>query len=363
MPKLMPFPTTIGRQERRRQVQVADAEAREGERRPARPAPARPAAPRRRRRAEEQQHAERDDHHREQRSPAPCRQQRLLLRRVGDDVARDPDAHRRPARPPGLVDHALDRGEDGGVARHLARGEGRSHDDDLQAAVLRDQRRRVLGARLRRVELLLQLAQAIGERRPAARRPARVVIHGDEQRVEPRLSLRQLVSNRRQILGRDQQMAVFPDEAILGRAVVADTDDRAGGKRRQPIAHQARGGRAPFGVVRFDRDDDRPEHLGARLPACADRAPTASAAAAGTTCRRAAAGAPRSAPPRSRPAAPTTRSAPGAAWSSGPSAAQAAIRCHVPPPPRPTGRGPASPAAPPTPATGSRRPRTGPPPS
>ena len=39
----------------------------------------------------------------------------------------------------------------------------------------------------------------------------------------------------------------------------------AGGKRRQPIAHEARGRRAPRGVLRFDRDDDRPEHLGARF--------------------------------------------------------------------------------------------------
>ena len=184
---------------------------------------------------------------------------------VVDDVARDTDAHAGAARAARLVGRALDRGQDGRVARHLAAREARPHDDDLQAPVLRHQRRRVRRARLRRVQLPLQVTQAIAQRRTVRRRAARAFVQRHEQRIEPRLALRQLVADRGEVRGRRQQVPVFPREAILRRAVRADTDHGAGGKRRQPIAHEAGGRRAPRGVLRFDRDDDRPEHLGARF--------------------------------------------------------------------------------------------------
>ena len=95
-------PDDDGRQERRRQVQVTDAEAREGKRDHR--------AQRQRaqqrcdggRRAEEQQHAQRHDHHREQGRPHHAAEQRVVLRGVGDDVAGDPETHRRARRPGGL---------------------------------------------------------------------------------------------------------------------------------------------------------------------------------------------------------------------------------------------------------------------
>jgi hypothetical protein len=58
---------------------------------------------------------------------------------------------------------------------------------------------------------------------------------------------------------------MVPREAIADATVGAHAEHGPGGERRQAIVHQARRGRALAGVFRFDRHDDRPEHLGARL--------------------------------------------------------------------------------------------------